>query len=99
MNHIFAIFLGLLDLMQTEGHKFTFTIEEMKKNGWQIDDKKVAPYIWKIDKVANASFKCSAIKSILKKIQMSTNHQGHREKIVLLTEFSIVVRMLQKINY
>ncbi|OJD23002.1 hypothetical protein ACJ73_05649 [Blastomyces percursus] len=88
LNRILAIFPGLLNILADSPH-LTFTMAEIKEH------KTMLPMIFnRIDEIVRESSKCEEIEKILAELKSKRDYRGRKEKVVILTSFTIAVQIL-----
>jgi SNF2-related domain len=94
ISRIGSIFPAILPLVKEMG--LQLTDEEFKQNKWHMQATP-APYFEILDKLVQSSSKCKVVENILQEMANSTDYAGRKEKLILISNSPVVVRILVKV--
>ena len=89
-----SIFLMILPLVKEMG--LQLTDEEFKQNKWHMEANP-ALYFEILDKLVQSSLKCKVVENILQKMANSTDYAGQKEKLILISNSSVIIHILVKV--
>jgi SNF2 family DNA or RNA helicase len=92
---IASIFPAILQLVKETG--IQLTDDEFKQHKWHTETNP-APYFLILDKLVQSSSKCKVLEDILQEMAKSCDFAGRPEKLVIISQSPVVVRMMFKVS-
>ena len=92
---IASIFPAILQLVKETG--IQLTDDEFKQNKWHTETSP-APYFLNLDKLVQSSSKCKVVEDILQEMAKSCDFAGRPEKLIIISNSPVVVRMVVKVS-
>ncbi len=92
---IASIFPAILQLVKETG--IQLTDDEFKQNKWHTETSP-APYFLNLDKLVQSSPKCKVVEDILQEMAKSCDFAGRPEKLIIISNSPVVVRMMVKVS-